>query len=126
MGSVLSSTQPMPRLVASMPHMFEAGTQQARNVMPETAGVGHRGAGGGGGTQTPPLSVPQVPLAASAQQAGGSTKPGTEGGMQRVLPQATLFGAGAAAAPACAAEGAPARGTAGEPACTVDGAPARA
>lgn len=112
----------MPRLLASMPHKFEAVTQQARNVMPETAGVGHRGAAGGGGTQSPPLSVPQVPLAASAQQDGGSMKPGTEGGTQRVFPHATLL---AAAAPACAAEGAPAGGTAGEPACTLDGAPAR-
>lgn len=122
---LLSNTQPMPRLLASMPHRFEAVTQQARNVMPARDGVGHLGAAGGGGMQTPPLSVPQVPRAASTQQGGGNMKPGTDGGMQRVSPHAMLCGAGAAAAPACAA-GAPARGTAGEPACTVDGAPARA
>ena len=76
---LLMWTQPMPRLVASTPHRFEAVTQHDRNVMPASVMVGQLGADGGGGLQAPPLNVPQVLVVGLAQQAGGSVKPGTCG-----------------------------------------------
>jgi len=107
-GRALSETQPMPRLEPSTPHRFVAVMQQARTVMPASDGLGQFGAGGGGRLQTPPLTVPQVPVAASAQQAGGSMKPGTWGVTQRAAPHSTPDPAGAAAAPAPGRAGAPA------------------
>ena len=74
---LLSETQPMPRLVASIPHRFEAVTQHGRKVIPETIGTGHVGASGGAELQVPPLSVPQVPVIGFTQHAGGSMNPGT-------------------------------------------------
>ncbi len=76
-GMLLSDTQPMPMLVPSTPHRFVEGMQQSLNESPPTAGTGQRGAAAGGGVQVPPLNVPQVPVAGSAQQAGGSMIPGT-------------------------------------------------
>jgi hypothetical protein len=74
---LLSDTQPMPRLDASTPHKFLEVMQQGLSVTPAKDAIGQLGAGGGGGRQAPPLSVPHVPVAASAQQAAGSMIPGT-------------------------------------------------
>ena len=56
-------TQPMPILLASMPHSCVSAMQQVRNVMPPSAAVGQFGAAGGGGRQVAPLTVPQVEVA---------------------------------------------------------------
>jgi hypothetical protein len=122
---LLGRTQPIPRLVASMPHSFEAVMQQARSVTPAMLGIGHLGASGGGGTQVAPLSVPQVPVTESAQQAGGNMKPGTWAFVQCVAPHEMPATAGAAADPACAADGAPARGAGGVPALPLTAATGR-
>jgi hypothetical protein len=122
-GMLLSDTQPMPILVPSTPHRFVEVMQQGLNESPATAGTGHKGAGGGGGMQTPPLSVPHVLVAGSAQQAGGSMIPGTCGVSQRAAPHASPEAAGAAAAPACGSERAPAPLGAAVPPRGEDGVP---
>jgi hypothetical protein len=59
----------MPYAVASMPHVFVAGTQQVRAV--ENAIIMHSGASGGGGVHTPLTMLPHCIDAVSQHATGG-------------------------------------------------------
>jgi hypothetical protein len=84
----------MARAVASTPQVLVGTMQQAVEALPKAI-IGHFGAGGGGGVQTPESTTPHTASAWSEQQTGGgviSAGLGWSGG-QVLVPHVTLAAA---------------------------------